>query len=103
MEAIIQVCGKQFPVKKGQKIVVDRIEAETGSELKLEVLACYSDDTIKIGQPLVAGAQALAKVVNHKRGDKIVVSTFKRRKGYHKTRGHRQDLTEIEITDIQVG
>jgi large subunit ribosomal protein L21 len=100
MEAIIETGGKQYQVTKGLKLDVELLDAAEGTEVKFDVLACYGDK-IQIGQPLVKDAHVLAKVVKHKRGEKIIVSTYKRRKGYHKTQGHRQELTEIEIVDIK--
>lgn len=99
MEAIIETGGKQYQVKKGQKLDVELLDAAEGAEVKFDILACYGDE-IKIGQPTVKNASVLAKVIRHKRGEKLIVSTYKRRKGYHKTRGHRQELTEIEIVDV---
>lgn len=100
MEAIIETGGKQYQVKKGQKLDIELLDVAEGAEVKFDVLACYGDE-IKIGQPLVVNAKVLAKIVKHKRGEKLIVSNYIRRKGHHKTRGHRQELTEIEIVEIQ--
>ncbi|MBF0104416.1 MAG: 50S ribosomal protein L21 [Deltaproteobacteria bacterium] len=102
MEAIIQTGGKQYKVKQGQKIKVEELSAEVGSELSFDCLALLGDDP-KIGQPLVSGAKVVAKVVGHDRAKKIVITKFKRRKGYMRTQGHRQNFTCLEVTDVQAG
>lgn len=100
MEAIIQTGGKQHLVKKGDKVSVDRLDSELGSEMNLNVLMLVGDSK-KIGQPFVEGATVKAKVCRHYRDEKIIVAKYKRRKGYHKNNGHRQEKTELEILDIQ--
>lgn len=96
MDAIIQTGGKQYQVTKGQKITVEKLDAEIGTEVQLDTVALVSDK-------FDAGSKAKvsAKVIGHTKGKKLIASTYKRRKGYHKTHGHRQQLTNIEITDIQ--
>jgi len=99
MEAIIQSGGRQYQVSKGQKILVNRLTAEKGSDVTFDVMALYGDKP-QIGEPVVKGAKVVAKVLSHDRGDKIIVATYKRRKGYHKKHGHRQELTQLEIKEI---
>ena len=101
MFAVIKTGNAQHRVVKGEKIKVDTIEGEIGSEFKMDnILLIGSDDDIKVGQPFVDGASVTAKIISHGRGPKIEVFKKKRRKGYHKTIGHRQDFTEILIEDI---
>ena len=100
MQAVIETGSKQYIVTKGQKLDVEKLEAEVGSNVDFEVLSILGDE-VKIGQPKVAGAKVVAKVLGQSKGDKIVVSTYKRRKGYHLKQGHRQLLTKIEVTEIK--
>lgn len=100
MQAVIETGGKQYQVQKGQKIAVEKIVSEPGSKVEFEVLAILGDEP-KFGQPKVSGAKVIAKVLSQTQGEKVDISTYKRRKGYHKSRGHRQELTSLEITDIQ--
>lgn len=96
MEAIVKTGTTQLKVKKGDKIAVDHVDAEVGAKLNLDVLMLLGEKP-QIGNPLVEGAKVEAKVIRHMRGEKIKVATYKKRKGYHKRRGHRQELTELEI------
>ncbi len=99
MQAIIKTGGTQVKVAKGKKFEVNLLSAAVGDTVDFETLAVYGD-TVKIGQPIVAGAKVQAKVLEHTRGEKIYVRTYKRRKGFHKSRGHRQELTVLEVTNI---
>lgn len=99
--AIVRASGKQHRVKQGEQLTIDRMQAEVGEEFTLgDVLLLAQGDAVTIGRPLVDGAKVTAKVVAHGRGDKIRVFKRKKRKGFHKTIGHRQELTHIEITKI---
>lgn len=100
MQAIIQAGGKQFKVSKGQKLVVNKLAADINSEVNFEVLATVDGDKITVGNPVVSKAKVSATVLRQTKGDKVVSATYKRRKGYHKKKGHRQSLTEIQIKDI---
>lgn len=99
MQAIIKTGGKQYTVKKGQKLAVEKLAAADGASVDFDVLALIGDE-LKIGTPLVSGAKVQAKVLGQVKADKVISFKFKRRKGYHKTRGHRQKLTEIQIQSI---
>ena len=99
MQAIIKTGGKQYTVKKGQKLAVEKLEAADGANVDFDVLALVGDE-LKIGTPLVSGAKVQAKILGQVKADKVISFKFKRRKGYHKTRGHRQKLTEIQIQSI---
>jgi large subunit ribosomal protein L21 len=99
--AIVRTGGKQHRVKAGERLKVDKLEGEVGANITLsEVLLVGGEGAIKIGRPLVAGASVTATVVDQDRGPKIRVFKRRKRKGFHKTIGHRQDFTEIEITGI---
>lgn len=102
MYAVIKTGGKQYRVTKGAKLKVEKLEAETDSNIEFkDVLMVGEGDSVKIGQPLVKGATVVAKVLGQGRGDKINIIKFKRRKHYMRRMGHRQWLTELEITDIK--
>ena len=101
MFAVIKAQGKQFKVAKGDTLTVDRLAGEAGNKIALgDVLMLVDGATTKVGKPTVSGAKVEAEIVEHSRGDKIKVFKKKRRKNYHRTRGHRQDLTTVKITAI---
>ena len=100
MEAIIKTGGQQYQVSKGQKITVNKLDIESGKNIEFDVLALI-EDTPVFGEPVVKGAKVIGKILDHKKDNKVIVTKYKRRKGYHKTQGHRQLLTDVEITDIQ--
>ncbi len=104
MFAVIKTGGKQYKVVRNDVIDVESLTAEPGSEIVLDqVLMLGGDGATRIGAPLVDGAAVTAEVVDHHRGDKIIVFKKKRRQGYRRTRGHRQELTRLRITGIQAG
>jgi large subunit ribosomal protein L21 len=100
MYAVIRSGGKQYKVTKGERLRLDNFAAEEGAEVSFEVLAFHNGETLTLGTPIVESAKVTATVVGHGRGRKIVVYRFKRRKGYHRKKGHRQDYTEVMIQDI---
>ena len=103
MYAIVEIAGQQFKVNKDQKIFVHRQEGEIGDKLSFDkVYLIDNDNDIKVGMPVVEGASVNASIVSHDRGDKVLVFKKKRRKGYQKLNGHRQDFTQILIEDITV-
>ncbi|MDP4210140.1 MAG: 50S ribosomal protein L21 [Bacteroidota bacterium] len=102
MYAIVDIAGQQFKVEKDQKVFVHRLEAEEGANVSFnQVLLVDNDGDVKVGVPTVDGAIISAKVLAHVRGDKVLVFKKKRRKGYQKLSGHRQDLTQIQVEDIK--
>ena len=101
MYAIIETGGKQYTVREGDVIRVERLKAEGAAYTFDKVLALGGDDA-KFGTPLVDGASVNAEVVNEAKGKKLIVFKKKRRKRYKKTQGHRQWFTEVKITGIQV-
>jgi len=101
MYAVIKTGGKQYRVSAGEKLKVEQIPADIGSEIVLDqVLLVSSGEDITMGTPLVSGAAVTAKVVSHGRGDKVHIYKMRRRKHYRKSQGHRQNYTEIEIVGI---
>lgn len=101
MHAVIRTGGKQYIVKPGDIIDIEKIPGEKGETINFDEVLLYSDDkNTKIGQPLVENAKVEGKILNQKKGDKIIVFKFKRRKKYRKKAGHRQNLTSVEITGI---
>ncbi|MEJ6590048.1 MAG: 50S ribosomal protein L21 [Crocinitomicaceae bacterium] len=103
MYAIVEIAGQQFKVQKDQKVYVHRLEAEEGSKIEFDQVLLLDDNgTINLGAPAIEGAKVTATVVNHLKGDKVIVFKKKRRKGYRKKNGHRQSFTELSITGIKV-
>jgi len=103
MYAIIKTGGKQYRVEKGMTLAVDLLAQEAGSDFETsEILFLKTgENSFKTGTPLVEGAKVTATVVGHLKDKKVVVFKKKRRKGYRRTQGHRQNYTQIKITDIQ--
>lgn len=100
--AIFRAGGQQFRAEKGLSVRVPKLDGDPGAKVTFDdVLLTAADDTVKAGQPTVKGAKVTAEIVRHGRGQKIVVFRFKRRKKYRKKTGHRQDFTEIQITDVK--
>ncbi len=99
MYAIVKTGGKQYRVERGQKLLVERLPAAEGADVKLEPLMYRSDEAIfdKAG---LKDVKVTAKIVAHVRGEKLRVFKFKPKRGYKRRTGHRQDLTQIEVTDI---
>ena len=101
MYAIVDIAGQQFKVEKEQKLFVHRLNAEEGSKVNFDkVLLVDNGGTVKVGVPIVSGANVSATVLNHLKGEKVLVFKKKRRKGYQKMNGHRQYLTRIQIESI---
>lgn len=101
MYAIVEIAGKQLKVTKEQHLYTPRLSLATGAAVTFDkVLLLDEDKDIKIGNPAIAGATVMGKVLGHGRGDKIIVFKKKRRKGYKKKQGHRQDYTKVLIEDI---
>jgi large subunit ribosomal protein L21 len=99
MYAIVKTGGKQYRVERGQRLLVERLAAAEGSDVQLEPLMYRSEEAVfdKAG---LKDVKVTAKVVAHVRGEKLRVFKFKPKRGYKRRNGHRQDLTQIEVTDI---
>ena len=102
MYAIVEIAGKQFKVVKDQQLYTHKLSEAIGTSLTFEkVLICWEDDQPPVvGTPTVTGMKVIAKVLDHEKDDKVIVFKKKRRKGYQKKQGHRQDYTKILIEDI---
>ena len=101
MYAVLETGSKQYRVAAGDKIEIERLETEAGKPFTFDrVLLVNNGGKVTVGVPTVAGATVAADVVEHVRGEKKLTFKMKRRKGYHKTIGHRQELTVVKITAI---
>ncbi|MBB3213754.1 ribosomal protein L21 [Herbaspirillum sp. Sphag1AN] len=101
MYAVIKTGGKQYKVAAGEKLKVEQIPADIGSQITLDqVLAVGAGDTVKFGAPLVEGATVLVTVIAQGRHDKVKIFKMRRRKHYQKRQGHRQNYTELQIVSI---
>lgn len=102
MYAVIRTGGKQYKVTKDNTLRVEKLAADKGAKVNLDqVLMVFSEGKTSIGEPTVKGASVTAEIVEHIRDDKVLVFKKRRRKNYRRTKGHRQDLTVIRITDIK--
>ena len=100
MYAVVKTGGKQLRVEEGAEAVVEKLHAEVGDEVSFDVLY-FSDGEKRIAEPAaLTGAAVTAEIVEHFKGEKVVVFKFKRRKGYKRTKGHRQDLTRVRVKSI---
>ncbi len=104
MYAIVEILGQQFKVEAGKRLYIHRMaEAERGSEVEFDkVLLIDNEGAVTVGAPVVVGAKIVCEVLSHVRGEKVIVFHKKRRKGYRKRNGHRQDFTELSIKEIIV-
>jgi large subunit ribosomal protein L21 len=101
MYAVIKTGGKQYRVVPGEKLKVEKLAGDVGSDIVIDQVLMVADgDNVTVGAPMVAGASVKATVVAHGRHDKVMIFKFRRRKHYRKTQGHRQDYTEIQIQQI---
>ncbi|MEY4334996.1 MAG: hypothetical protein RLZZ196_3746 [Bacteroidota bacterium] len=104
MYAIVEIAGQQFKVSKDLKVYVHRLANEEGSKVSFDKVLLVDDKgNVTLGAPAIEGASVEAKVLQHLKGDKVIVFKKKRRKGYKKRNGHRQYLTQIVIEGITVG
>lgn len=101
MYAVLETGGKQYRVAAGDTLKIERLTADAGQTFTFDrVLLVNKDGQVSIGAPTVSGASVVADVVEHIRGDKKVIWKMRRRKGYHKKQGHRQELTVVKIKEI---
>jgi large subunit ribosomal protein L21 len=101
MYAVVKTGGKQYRVAAGEKLRIEQIPADVGSEVVLDqVLMLAEGDAVRVGTPLVSGATVTATVLAHGRGDKVRIFKLRRRKHYQKRQGHRQNYTEIQVSAI---
>jgi len=103
MYAVLETGSKQYRVTAGDTVEIERLDAEAGKLFTFDrVLLVSNDGKLTLGSPTVSQASIVADVIAHKRGEKKIAFKMKRRKGYHRTVGHRQELTVIKITDIKL-
>jgi large subunit ribosomal protein L21 len=101
MFAIVEIAGQQHKVSPAEKIYVPKLKAEVGTTVTFDNVLLFSDDkTVMVGNPMVNNLKVEAKVLSHVKDEKVIVFKKKRRKGYRVRKGHRQQYTEIEITNI---
>ena len=102
MYAVIEACGKQYKVTKGDVVFFEKLDAEEGKKVTFDKVVLVSDGKkIEVGAPYVKGIKVEGKVVAHGKGKKIVVFKYKPKKNYRRKQGHRQPYTKVEITDIK--
>ncbi len=103
MKAIVEIGGKQLKVEKGQTFLVNRLEKESGKKISFEKVFLIEDKgKTTVGTPLVDKVSVSASIIDHLKGDKVIVFKKKRRKGYKVKNGHRQYLTKIKIDNISL-
>ena len=101
MYAILETGGKQYRVAAGDKLRIERVEADAGQTYTFNrILLVNQDGKVTVGAPMVPAASVVADVVEHVRGPKVIAFKMKRRKGYHRKVGHRQELTVVHIKEI---
>jgi large subunit ribosomal protein L21 len=103
MYAIVDIAGKQFKVTQDQFVYAPLMAGEEGASVEFgTVLLIGDDNTVEIGAPTVTGAKVAGKILGHVKGDKVIIFKKKRRKGYRKKNGHRQNYTKVQITGISL-
>ena len=103
MYAVIEACGKQYKVTKGDVVFFEKLDAEEGKKVTFDKVVLLSDDgKVEVGAPYVKGIKVEGKVVAHGKGKKIIVFKYKAKKNYRRKQGHRQPYTKVEITAIKL-
>ncbi len=103
MYAVLETGSKQYRVTAGDTLKIERLTVEAGKPVTFDrVLLVNNDGKVAVGSPTVSNASVLADVIEHIRGEKLLTFKMKRRKGYHKSIGHRQELTVVKIKEIKV-
>ena len=101
MYVIVDIQGQQFKVQQDQKLFVHRINADQGSEVEFgKVMLIDNDGDVQVGAPVIEGAKVVVEVLSHVKGDKVLIFKKKRRKGYRKLNGHRQQFSEVRVKEI---
>jgi len=102
MYAVIETGGKQFKVQEGDVVYVEKLDANVGDAVTIDkVLLVEKDGVVKVGTPVVAGATAVLKVVEHGKGAKVIVFKYKAKKNYRNKQGHRQPYTKVVVETLQ--
>ncbi|MBZ0117884.1 MAG: 50S ribosomal protein L21 [Sandaracinaceae bacterium] len=100
MYAVIRTGGKQYRVAQGDRIRVEKLAGDVGSEIAFDEVLMLGGDKVAVGTPLVSGAKVTAKIVAQDRAKKVIVFKYRRRKNYRRKNGHRQPYTELQITGV---
>src|SRR5690554_4429480 len=103
MYAIVEIAGLQYKVEQDQQLYVNRLQGDAGAEVSFDRVLLTDNGSVQVGAPVIDGVSVVAKIVEHVKGDKVIVFKKKRRKGYKKKNGHRQQFTKIEIVSIGGG
>lgn len=100
MYAIIVTGGKQYKVEAGDEILVEKLDAEVGAKVELDVLMTADGENVTVGKPFVEGVKAIGEVVEHGKGRKVIVFKYKPKKNIRKKQGHRQPYTKVKVVSI---
>ena len=101
MYAVIEACGRQYKVQKGDVVFFEKLDSEEGKTVSFDKVVLVSDEgKVQVGNPYVSGAKVEGKVVAHGKGKKVVVFKYKPKKNERKPQGHRQEYTKVEITAV---
>ena len=100
MYAVVATGGKQYTVAAGDEVVVEKIDSPVGESVKFDVIFLSDEGEIVVDADALSAASVTAEVLEHFKGEKAVIFKFKKRKGYKRLKGHRQDLTRVRITDV---
>ena len=100
MYAVIETGGKQYRVQKGDLVRVEKLAATSGDKITVPVLLVADGTNVKVGKPTVASAEVVATVQGNEKGKKLIVFKYRRRKGYRRKNGHRQEYTAVRIDEI---
>ncbi len=101
MYAVVATGGKQLKVAEGDVVAVEKLDAEVGSTVDLDVIFLADDENIVADPASLEKAKVVVEVVEHFKGDKVMIFKFKKRKGYKRTRGHRQNLTRVLVKEVR--
>lgn len=100
MYAIVEIAGKQYKLEENKFAYVDKLSGEADSKVEFDKVLLVDNGTVKVGEPTVKGASVSGKILDQLQGDKVIVFKKKRRKGYKKKNGHRQEFTKVLIEKI---
>jgi large subunit ribosomal protein L21 len=102
MYAVIQTGGKQYKVAPGDVVKVEKLDAKKGDTVEIKEVYMIADgDTMSVGKPILASAMVTAEVMGEEKGEKLLIFKHRRRKGFRKTNGHRQNYTTLKVKDIK--
>lgn len=101
MYAIIKTGGKQYKVAQGDVISIEKLDSEIGDQVSFDVLMLVDGANVTVGKPTIDGSSVVAKVVEHGKGDKVIIFKMKAKKNYRKSQGHRQPFTKVEVLSVK--